>query len=280
VNSARGAGATGRSAGELLAASGLPPAEARSLLAHASGVRREALVAFPERAVDEAAAQHFAALAQRRRAGEPMAYLVGVREFLGRDFEVGPAVLVPRPETELLVELGLGWIATLPVPRVVDLGTGSGCIAVSLALARPDAQVTGTDLSPAALAVAGRNAARLGAPVRWRQGAWYEALAPGERYDLIVANPPYVAAGDPHLAALRFEPQGALTGGADGLNCLRMLAAGARQHLAPGGWFALEHGYDQGAAVRGLLSAAGLEQVATWRDLAGQDRVSAACLAG
>jgi release factor glutamine methyltransferase len=116
--------------------------------------------------------------------------------------------------------------------------------------------------------------------VRWRQGAWYEALAPGERYDLIVANPPYVAAGDPHLAALRFEPKGALTDGADGLSCLRTLAAGARQHLALGGWFALEHGYDQGAAVRGLLSAAGLEQVATWRDLAGQDRVSAACLAG
>jgi release factor glutamine methyltransferase len=208
-----------------------------------------------------------------------MAYLVGVREFLGRDFEVGPAVLVPRPETELLVELGVGWIATLTAPRVVDLGTGSGCIAVSLALARPDALVTGTDLSTAALAVAGRNAARLGAAVRWRQGAWYEALESGERYDLIVANPPYVAAGDTHLDALRFEPLGALTDGADGLSCLRALAAGAHQCLAPGGWIALEHGYDQGAAVRELLGAAGLEQPTTWRDLAGQERVSAARLA-
>ncbi|MFM2447018.1 MAG: peptide chain release factor N(5)-glutamine methyltransferase [Pseudomonadota bacterium] len=276
MSAALGAGAPRRSAGELLAASGLPPAEARSLLAHASGTRREALVAFPERAVDEAAAQCFAALAQRRRAGEPMAYLLGVREFLGRDFEVCAAVLVPRPETELLVELGLGWIAGRPAPRVVDLGTGSGCIAVSLALARPDAQVTGTDLSAAALAVAGRNAARLGAPVRWREGAWYAALEPDERFELIVANPPYVAAGDPHLAALRFEPQGALTDDADGLACLRALAAGAPQHLAPGGWVALEHGYDQGAAVRQLLAEAGLLEAATWRDLAGHERVSAA----
>jgi release factor glutamine methyltransferase len=269
-------GTATHSAGALLAASGLPPAEARSLLAHASGWRREVLVAYPERALDDAAAQHFLALAQRRSAGEPMAYLLGVREFLGRDFEVGPAVLVPRPETELLVELGLGWIAGNPAPRVVDLGTGSGCIAVSLALARPDAHLTGTDLSADALAVASRNAARLGAMVRWRRGPWYEALEPGERFNLILSNPPYVAAGDPHLAALRFEPQDALTDGADGLDCLRVIVAGARQRLVPGGWIALEHGYDQAAAVRTLLGGAGLSQPTTWRDLAGHERVSAA----
>ena len=276
MSTANAPAALPHSAGALLAASGLPPAEARSLLAHASGWRRETVVAFPERTLDGTAAQHFLALAQRRRAGEPMAYLLGVREFLGRDFEVGPAVLVPRPETELLVELSLGWVAERPAPRVVDLGTGSGCIAVSIALARPDAQLTGTDLSAAALAVAGRNAARHGAKVRWRQGAWYGALETEERFDLIVSNPPYVAAGDPHLAALRFEPQDALTDGADGLACLRVLVAGARQHLVPDAWIALEHGYDQAAAVRALLDAAGLVQATTWRDLAGQERVSAA----
>lgn len=270
------AGAPAHSAGALLAASGLPPAEARSLLAHTTGWRREELVAFPERVVDSAATQRYEALVLRRRGGEPMAYLLGVREFLGRDFEVSPAVLVPRPETELLVELGLGWIAGQPAPRVADLGTGSGCIAVSLALARPNAQVTGTDLSTAALAVANRNAARLGAGVRWRHGSWYEALEADERFDLIVSNPPYVAAGDPHLAALRYEPQHALTDGANGLACLRTLASGARRHLAPGGRVALEHGYDQGAAARELLTDGGLIEVTTWRDLAGNERVSAA----
>lgn len=260
-------------AGELLAASGLPAAEARALLAAASGATREALIAFPERAVAPQAAARFAALAARRRAGEPMAYLLGAQEFYGRPFRVTPSVLIPRPETELLVELALDALRAVERPRVLELGTGSGCIAITLALERPDARVAAADRSVEALAVARDNARRLAARVEFVASDWYAAI--GGAFDAIVANPPYVAAGDPHLADLRFEPTHALTDRGDGLGCLRTIVAGAAAHLAPGGWLLVEHGYDQGAAVRALFERAGFSAVRTVRDTAGHER---ACL--
>jgi release factor glutamine methyltransferase len=216
----------------------------------------------------------FASLAARRAGGEPVAYLVGRREFFGRDFEVSPAVLIPRPETELLVETALAkcrrWSR-----RILDLGTGSGCIAISLALELPLAQVTAVDASAPALAVARRNADRHSARLRFVQSDWFDALGE-EAFDLIVANPPYVAAADPHLAAgdLRHEPAAALASGTDGLDALRRIIADAPAHLAPGGQLWLEHGYDQAAAVQELLLAAGLTAVEQHSDLAGIIRVS------
>lgn len=257
----------------LLAASGLPLPEARALLARCLDVPREHLVAHPEAAVAAAPAGAFAQAAQRRAAGEPLAYLLGEKEFYGRPFAVTPDVLVPRPETELLVDLALERMHALLRPRVLDLGTGSGCIAVTLALERPDAQVTATDVSAAAIAVARRNAARLGAAVEFRFGDWYGAVAVDARFDLIVANPPYVAPGDPHLDALRHEPLGALTDGRDGLACLEAIVAGARAHLAPAGWLLVEHGFDQSAAVRALLRTAGLVSQSR-SDAAGHPRVA------
>lgn len=257
-------------AGALLAASALPAAEARALLACATGATRESLIAFPERAVGADAAQCFAALAARRRAGEPMAYLLGVQEFYGRPFRVTPAVLIPRPETELLVDLALEALRATARPRVLELGTGSGCIALTLALARPDAWIVATDASTAALAVVHANARALGARVDFVASDWYAAIQ--GRFDAIVANPPYVAADDPHLADLRYEPRDALTDRADGLACLRAIVAGADAHLAPGGWLLVEHGYDQAAAVRGLFEGAGFAQLRTVRDACGIER--------
>lgn len=260
-------------AGELLVASGLPAAEARALLAHATGATRESLIAFPERSVTPEAAAYFEALAQRRHAGEPMAYLLGVQEFHGRPFHVTPTVLIPRPETELLVDLALDALRTTESPRVLELGTGSGCIAITLVLERPDARVVAADASVDALAIARANAQRLGARIDFAASDWYAAIE-GE-FDAIVANPPYVAAGDPHLAALRFEPIHALTDHGDGLRCLRAIVAGAPAHLAPGGRLLVEHGYDQAAAVRALFEQAGFDDVRTARDAAGIGR---ACL--
>jgi release factor glutamine methyltransferase len=257
-------------AGELLAASGLPGAEARALLTFASDTTREALIAFPERAVAPEAAARFEALVARRRAGEPMAYLLGVQEFHGRPFRVTPAVLIPRPETELLVELALDALRTIESPRVLELGTGSGCIAITLALERPDARVIAADASDEALAVARDSAQRLGARVDFVASYWYAAIE--GRFDAIVANPPYVAAGDPHLADLRFEPIHALTDHGDGLGCLRAIVAGAPAHLAPAGWLLVEHGHDQAAAVRTLFGQAGFDEVRTVRDAAGIER--------
>lgn len=264
----------GASAGQLLADSGLPALEARALLAHLTGWRREILVAFPEREPDDAIAERFAQLAARRRAGEPLAYLLGIKEFYGRDFLVSPAVLVPRPETELLVELALARMSAHAAPRVLDLGTGSGAIAVSLALEHPQAQVVAVDVSAAALEVAQANARVLGARVEFRLGSWWQPIAAGERFDLIVSNPPYIAEGDRHLASLTHEPALALTDGGDGLACLRAIVAGAGAHLAPDGWLGMEHGWDQGPAVRELCLAAGFRDVDTARDGAGHDRVT------
>jgi release factor glutamine methyltransferase len=210
---------------------------------------------------------------ERRLRGEPIAYIVGRREFFGLDFRVTDAVLIPRPDTELLVELAL---ERLPQHgRVLDMGTGSGAIAVALAHTRRDAHVTALDVSPAALDIARQNAVNNGARVRLVQSDWFAAIE-GERFDMVVSNPPYIAAGDVHLSQgdLRFEPTGALTDHADGLSALRTIASGAPVHLEPGGWLLMEHGYDQAAQVRSLLAEQGYVDVASWRDLAGIERVS------
>ena len=253
--------------------------DARLLLQYASGCSHTDLLARPETPVIASAVEQFMAWVERRAAGEPLAYIVGEAEFRGRVFQVSPDVLIPRPETELLIDLALERMQALVTPRVVDLGTGSGIIAVSLALECTAAQITAVDLSEGAIFVARNNAGRLGATVDFRQGDWFAPLA-GERFDLIVSNPPYVAAGDPHLAlnGLPFEPQSALTDGNDGLDCLRAIIAGAPAHLRPGGWLLCEHGYDQGEACRNLFSAAGFKAASTQCDLAGIDRVSYAQL--
>jgi release factor glutamine methyltransferase len=205
----------------------------------------------------------------RRAAGEPVAYILGRKEFYGLDLAVNPAVLIPRPETELLVDLAL----QRDFSSAADLGTGCGAIALALKKHRSKARVVAVEASAAALAVAKRNAAKHSLEIEFRHGRWLEALG-SERFDLIVSNPPYVAAGDPHLAELRFEPAAALVSGPDGLDAIREIARGAGAHLAPGGWLLLEHGMGQDRAVRELLSAAGLEGVASWPDLAGIPRVS------
>ena len=255
----------------LLARSALPRAEARLLLAAVLDLPIESLVAHPERTIDEEAAARFAVLAARRALGEPVAYLLGEREFYGRRFSVSPAVLVPRPETELLIQLALGRLQTMPAPRLLDLGTGSGCIAIALALECPAATVLAVDRSADALAIARGNAQRLGADIEFVLGDWYQNVR--GRFDVIVANPPYVAATDPHLAELRHEPQQALVAGADGLADLRRIVAGAPAHLNFDGWLAVEHGHDQGGSVRELFARAGFVDIQTHRDLAGIERV-------
>jgi release factor glutamine methyltransferase len=257
----------------LLETSGLPLLEARALLAHELACPRAALVAHPEREVDSEHARRFELLIARRRAGEPLAYLLGEREFYSRSFAVNASVLVPRPETELLVQRALEQASSLRSPRMLDLGTGSGCIAISLALERPDADVWASDISGAALEVAHLNARRLAAPVSFLQSGWYSAIE--GRFDLIVANPPYVAQGDPHLAELRYEPAVALIAPENGLACLRQIIAGAPGFLNPGGWLLVEHGYDQAPAVRQMFADAGLHAVSTVRDAADIERVTA-----
>lgn len=246
------------------------------LLAHLLGRPAAWFLAHGDEPVPAGCVESFQALASRRRLGEPMAYLVGTREFMGHEFRVSPAVLIPRPETELLVEAGLDSATNRAAPRILDLGTGSGAVAVSIALALPDALVTATDLSADALEIARGNARRLGARVRFVLGSWYDALAPGETFDVIVSNPPYVRLGDPHLdqGDLRFEPSLALTDGGDGLAALREIIAGGQTRLAPGGSLWLEHGFDQGEAVRALMAQAGYHHVVTRVDLAGHDRVT------
>lgn len=259
----------------LIAASSLPRLEARALLEHASGRRREWLIAHGDEEAGEDVAARFAELARRRRLGEPLAYLVGWREFHGHRFEVTGEVLIPRADTELAVR----WVCGA-APRdgsVLDLGTGSGAIAVSVALERPDLRVVATDASAAAAEVAARNCLALGAArVDVRIGDWFAPIRPDERFDVIVSNPPYLAADDPHRGQgdLRFEPPGALTDGADGLQALRAIVAGAAPRLRPGGRLGLEHGWTQGAAVRSMLSAAGFGTVLTLRDAEDRERLT------
>jgi release factor glutamine methyltransferase len=250
---------------------GLDAREARLLLAHAAGFSEAAVLAFPERALPAEAERKFIDFAERRRRGEPIAYILGRQEFYSLPLAVNPAVLIPRPETELLVELALA----RDFSSVLDLGTGSGAIALAIKKHRPGVGVVAVDASAAALEVARRNGVALGVDVDWRHGQWFAPVA-GQRFDLIVSNPPYVAAGDPHLAALRYEPASALVSGADGLDAIRQIAAHARACLADGGWLLLEHGSGQDVAVRRLLEQAGLEEPQSWPDLAGIPRVTGA----
>ena len=270
-----------RNAGSLaqaLAAAGaldLDRLDAQMLLLHALGRPvhdRAWLLAHDADALPPATAEAYRALCARRAAGEPLAYLVGEKEFHGLALHVDARVLVPRPDTETLVEWALDVLAQRPTPRVLDLGTGSGAIALALQQARPDARVDASDASADALAVAQANARRLGLAVRFRQADWLDGAATG--YDALVSNPPYIAEGDAHLAALRHEPVRALTSGADGLDDLRHLVRHAPAHLAPGGWLLLEHGHEQAEAVCTLLRARGFTQVGSRADLAGIARCS------
>ena len=217
----------------------------------------------------------------RRAAGEPLAYLLGEKEFHGLLLQVDANVLVPRPDTELLVdwaiELLAGVLAPVAQPCVVDLGTGSGAIALAVKHAHPAAAMTATDLSPAALGVARANAQRLGLDLTLRAGAWWAALDAGQRFHLVLSNPPYIAGADPHLAALIHEPTLALTPGGDGLGALREIAAGAGAHVEAGGWLLLEHGFNQADAVRLMLQEHGWRHIETRRDLGGRPRCTGAC---
>ena len=252
--------------------------DARLLVEYVSACTHTDLIARPERLLTDGQRAQLAVLVARREAGEPLAYLLGSADFHGLDFVVSPAVLIPRPDTEVLVTLAAERARRLAAPRIVDLGTGAGIVAVMLARLCPAATVFAVDVSSAALEVATLNARRHGVPVSFLAGDWYAPLG-GARFDLIVSNPPYVVDGDPHLQqnGLPYEPQSALTdgvAGGDGLSCIRAIVAGAPAHLAPAGWLLLEHGYDQAVAVRALLAAAGFSGVASWRDTAGIERVS------
>ena len=250
--------------------------DAEWLLAHALGRSRGWLFAHAGDAVDAAVVACFLDLVARRGAGEPVAYLTGTQGFWTLELEVGPATLIPRPETELLVELALARIPGGVASRIADLGTGSGAIALAIARERPRATVVATDASEAALAVARGNALRnrIG-NIEFRHGDWFAPLA-GEAFDLIASNPPYIAEGDPHLARgdLRHEPGRALASGRDGLDAIRAIVQAAPSHLVPGGWLLLEHGLEQGAAIRALMQQAGMVEVATERDLEQRDRVT------
>ncbi|MDO9064915.1 MAG: peptide chain release factor N(5)-glutamine methyltransferase [Sulfuricella sp.] len=250
--------------------------EAQILLCHAIQQPRSWLAAHDRDPIPPEQAAAFTALLQRRLQGEPIAYILGEREFYSLDFKVTPAVLIPRPETELLVDLALERLPAGIPCRVLDLGTGSGAVAVTLALHRPQTDVVAVDQSAAALEIARENAQRLGTGnLRLIQSGWYSALD-GEKFDLIVSNPPYIAAADPHLTQgdVRFEPPSALASGADGLDDIRAIIRDAAAHLKPDGWLLFEHGYNQAAACRELLAQAGFEQVASAADLAGIERIS------
>ncbi len=249
--------------------------EAELLLCHASGARRAALFAHPEREFGETVEAAYARLLERRASGEPIAYILGEREFWSLTLQVSPAVLIPRPETELLVEAALERIPENSAMRVADLGTGSGAIALAIAHERPACAIQASDLSADALAVARQNAARNGLEnVQFHLGSWLEPL--DGPFDLIASNPPYVADGDPHLDAgdLRFEPQSALVAGPDGLDAIRIIVDQATENLVAGGWLLLEHGHEQGAPCRHVLTGVGFSQVETRHDLQGLERVT------
>ncbi|MBK7355671.1 peptide chain release factor N(5)-glutamine methyltransferase [Propionivibrio sp.] len=267
--------------------------DARLLLQHASGATHAELIAHPERALSAKQGDRFAKLVSRRASGEPLAYLLGSAYFCGLEFVVSPSVLIPRPDTEILVEQAVKRVqAWHQAPtqvaarsgdrlRIVDLGTGSGIVAIMLARRCPSVELTAVDVSAAALDVARANADRHGVQIRFLEGDWYVPLG-DERFDLIVSNPPYVAAGDAHLQGngLPFEPFDALSdgvAGSDGMACIRTLVEGAWAHLLPGGWLLIEHGYDQAVQTRTLLLQAGFDTVSSWLDGAAIERVSGGC---
>ncbi|VVE21512.1 peptide chain release factor N(5)-glutamine methyltransferase [Pandoraea terrigena] len=263
----------------LLREPGLPPPESRILLSHVLGWPRTQLITRDREPLAPETLAVYRALHARRVAGEPIAYLTGSREFFGLTLTVSPSVLIPRPETELLVELALARLEGRRAPRVLDLGTGSGAIALAIAHSRPDAQVTALDRSPDALDVARENARQLGLAdrVTFLASDWYAALPANEApFDIIVSNPPYIVSGDAHLSQgdLRFEPIDALTDHSDGLAALRAIVAGAPSRLLPNGWLLCEHGYHQAAEVRALCLATGFADVASDRDLAGIERTT------
>jgi len=262
---------------EMLRCEGIDPVDARVLLGIALEVNRAYLAAHPEQTLSDHQRDCYLALVERRRAGEPIAYLTGEREFYGLAFKVTPAVLIPRPESELLVELALERVDPDRSGRALDLGTGSGCVAVAIARHRPRTRLVATEFASAALDVARENARRHAVDnVEFMQSDWFDALR-GERFDLVVANPPYVPAGDPHLAQgdARFEPRLALVGGRDGLGSIRKIAAGARDHISPGGWLLFEHGYDQGPRCIALLRRLGYATPGDFNDFAGLPRACA-----
>lgn len=259
---------------------GLPRLDAQLLLAHVLQQPRTWLITHDDDRLNEAQQACWQSLVAQRLDDVPLAYLTGQHEFYGLMLQVSPAVLDPRPDTETLVDWALDRLAEMaPGPRVLDLGTGSGAIALALRHARPDADVTAVDRSPAALAVAERNGRALGLPVHWRPGSWFTPLV-GEQFDLIVSNPPYLSDDDPHLPALRHEPRQALCAGADGLDDLRRIAAQAPLHLRPGGWLLVEHGHQQGEAVATLLLAHGFSAVSHRHDLAGHTRCTGGQMRG
>ena len=253
--------------------------EARLLLRHVLGCTATHVEAHCDDELELSVESKFVGLVERRKCGDPIAYLTGAREFYGREFHVAPGVLIPRAETELIVDVVLERHSRErgnPVPlRILDLGTGSGCLAITLALELPHASVIAVDLSPDALAIARQNAQRHRANVRWLESDWFSSLR-GEQFDLIVSNPPYVAASDPHLTQgdLRYEPSCALASGADGLDAIRTIIACARDYLGPDGYLWIEHGYDQDKAVRALLESHGYAAIEQHRDLAAIVRVS------
>lgn len=249
--------------------------DAEWLLAAALAKPLSYLRTWPEREVPAASAERFASDLQRRRQGEPVAYILGRQGFWSLELEVAPHTLIPRPDTELLVEVVLALLPATPA-RILDLGTGTGAIALALAAERPAWRVTGVDRIGEAVALAERNGRRLGLHnAAFRQSDWFSSLA-GERYQLIVSNPPYIPVSDPHLAMgdVRFEPRSALVAGADGLDDIRRIVAQAPEHLEPHGWLLLEHGFDQAGAVRELLSRGGFVEVESRRDLSGHERIS------
>ncbi|SEQ95015.1 [protein release factor]-glutamine N5-methyltransferase [Azotobacter beijerinckii] len=252
-----------------------PRLDAEWLLAAALGKPASYLRTWPEREVPAEVAARFAADLARRRAGEPVAYILGRQGFWSLDLEVAPATLIPRPDTELLVETALALLPATPA-AVLDLGTGTGAIALALAAERPAWRLTGVDRVAEAVELAERNRRRLGlGNSAFLQSDWFSALD-GRRFELIASNPPYIAADDPHLVLgdLRFEPASALVAGADGLDDIRRIVAAAPDHLAAGGWLLLEHGFEQAGAVRALLAAGGFGEVHSRRDLGGHERIS------